>query len=346
MPSDRENLFNTLYASSVEVPSWVSFTRLARDLLRCDQVAVMVHSGRDETPVGTYADDLAIAEIAACFPLHPDAARPCPVYRCATDNGTALILSVTDTQQRSASIALWRQGRDATFSRTTQDTLATLTEPLRTCLSIYYRVVDSTRQRALSDIALETSRIGVALVGVDGELLTANSITRQFLDNKDGLRLVNGKLRADSSEETQALLDEIRRCALDQKPEANTAIYAPLAFTRRDQALPLTAVVRPGPGYSPLPRPLQRTAILVLRDPALQAPWPAAALARLFNLSNAEANLASELAKGASIDEASATLGISRNTARTQLKSIFLKTGINRQSDLIRALLNSGASST
>lgn len=346
MPSDHDQLLHALFASAAEVPAWESFTRLARDILHCDQVAVLIDSADGTPPVGTFADGHAADAINALLCQDADTPHKAGIRMCADDNGAALILSVSGGHTRGASIALWQAGGAAQFPASTRKALEGLTRPLQTCLTIFYRLVEHARQRALSDVALETSRIGVALVGEDGEVLIANSVTEQFLASKDGLLLINGKLRADNPDQTQALLDEIRRCALDQQPEINTGVYRPLAFSRRNQALPLTAVVRPGPGYSPMPRPLRRTAILVLRDPAQQAPWPAQALAQLFGFSPAEANLASELARGASIDEASATLGVSRNTARTQLKSIFLKTGLNRQSDLIRALLNSGASST
>lgn len=342
----REHLLHALYTSSVEVPAWERFARLACDLLPCDQAAVMVAEASGVAPVGSFANACAVPLLGTLAARHASTARDGDVTVHTADGGSALILSVAGPGHFWAYLVLWREGVGDRFDDEVQALVAALADALRGSLSIYYANVDRVRQRALADIALESSRIGVALVSEEGDLLIANSITRQFLDAKDGLLLVNGRLRGEKPAETQALLDEIRRCAHDQQPEVNTGLYRPLAFTRREQALPLTAVVRPGPGYSPLPRPLQRTAILVLRDPAQQAPWPAAALGRLFGLSAAEANLASELAKGASLDEASATLGISRNTARTQLKSIFLKTGINRQSDLIRALLNSGASST
>lgn len=154
-----------------------------------------------------------------------------------------------------------------------------------------------------------------------------------------------GGCRRKAANEVRALLAEIKRCADLQAPELDLQSYLPMAFSRRDHALPLTIIVRPGPGYFPLRQPNRRTAILVLRDPSAQGAWPAGTLARLFGLSAAEELLASRLASRASLEEAAAELGISRNTVRSQLQSIFLKTGINRQSDLIRALLNSAGTS-
>jgi pimeloyl-ACP methyl ester carboxylesterase/DNA-binding CsgD family transcriptional regulator len=56
---------------------------------------------------------------------------------------------------------------------------------------------------------------------------------------------------------------------------------------------------------------------------------------RALGLTAAEARLASKLAAGRQIVDASEELGISPHTARTQLKAIFAKTGARRQSELI-----------
>jgi DNA-binding CsgD family transcriptional regulator len=44
------------------------------------------------------------------------------------------------------------------------------------------------------------------------------------------------------------------------------------------------------------------------------------------------------------LDEVAAALGMSRNTARAHLRSVFTKTGISRQSALVRLILKSVAS--
>lgn len=57
-----------------------------------------------------------------------------------------------------------------------------------------------------------------------------------------------------------------------------------------------------------------------------------------FGLTPAEARLAARLKDGKSLKEAAAELNIAVNTARNQIKSVFEKLGVNRQSDLIRHL--------
>lgn len=61
-------------------------------------------------------------------------------------------------------------------------------------------------------------------------------------------------------------------------------------------------------------------------------------LVTYFGLSQAQARLTQQMAQGQNAEEAAVALGISHNTAKTQLKKIFAKFGIQRQSQLIKAI--------
>lgn len=63
-----------------------------------------------------------------------------------------------------------------------------------------------------------------------------------------------------------------------------------------------------------------------------------ARLRHVFGFTNAEVRLAIHIAGGADIDEAAISLGITRHTARSQLKSIFSKTDTHRQAELVALL--------
>ena len=70
---------------------------------------------------------------------------------------------------------------------------------------------------------------------------------------------------------------------------------------------------------------------------------PVETVRKLFDLTRKEAELAMCLTNGRSLREAAADLGITLNTARAHLRSIFAKTGIDRQARLVRAILRSVA---
>jgi DNA-binding CsgD family transcriptional regulator len=76
-------------------------------------------------------------------------------------------------------------------------------------------------------------------------------------------------------------------------------------------------------------------AILLLTELTAPPPADSALLALVFGLTAAEAKMAARIAIGSGIDEAAVSLGISRETARSQLKAAFLKTNTRRQAELV-----------
>lgn len=65
------------------------------------------------------------------------------------------------------------------------------------------------------------------------------------------------------------------------------------------------------------------------------------ALRQLFGFTEAETTLALLLAQDFSIDEAAARLGVTRNTANTHVKALFVKCGVSRQASLVQLLSTS-----
>jgi DNA-binding CsgD family transcriptional regulator len=74
--------------------------------------------------------------------------------------------------------------------------------------------------------------------------------------------------------------------------------------------------------------------ILLLTDLASPLRPEATQLCAAFGLTVAEAKLATKLASGSGIDAAASSLGVSRETARSQLKAVFAKTNTRRQAEL------------
>jgi DNA-binding CsgD family transcriptional regulator len=84
-------------------------------------------------------------------------------------------------------------------------------------------------------------------------------------------------------------------------------------------------------------------AFLLYVTPVAQQNPPAGELLQaLFDLSPAEARVARLIAEGQAVDSIAGTLSVTLNTVRTQLKSIFTKTGVGRQAELASLLSASG----
>ncbi|ABS63649.1 alpha/beta hydrolase fold [Parvibaculum lavamentivorans DS-1] len=135
-----------------------------------------------------------------------------------------------------------------------------------------------------------------------------------------------------------------RRALDDLKKDADMAPVL-LRFAGEDGETRLACYLVPGARLtSPVlraadadeegPRPLCAL-IVANKDDMEEAPE---IFRKALGLTPAEARLAARLRFGLTLKEAAGELGIAVNTARNQLRSIFDKLGVNRQSDLVRHL--------
>jgi DNA-binding CsgD family transcriptional regulator len=139
----------------------------------------------------------------------------------------------------------------------------------------------------------------------------------------------SGKLDAptpDITRELDACLTQMLRNAFPRNmaialvTDGSQPAYAVL--TRHDIRL---GAFQPGPLF-----------VLTLIEPAVTSTPKAEALARMFGLTQAEFRLVTTLVSTGSLDLAIERLGITRNTARTQMSAIFQKTGTKRQGQIIQ----------
>jgi DNA-binding CsgD family transcriptional regulator len=83
--------------------------------------------------------------------------------------------------------------------------------------------------------------------------------------------------------------------------------------------------------------------VLFISDPDQDLEVPADLLRRCYGLTPAEGRLTMVILEGHSLTVAADSCGVTHNTAKSQLKSVFLKTQVNRQGELIRLLLNTAS---
>jgi len=198
--------------------------------------------------------------------------------------------------------------------------------------------------------ALEEDRpagpvLGVLLLSADGEVLGANPVGETLLRARLGEpgKGGGGRLAAANRE---ALSDAGRRLA---------EVGSGQVIVRLDQADdddPRFAYVGRPDSLSPAIREgIHPTA---LGRAALAAIFPAPentdrlwqSVRQSFGLTSAETRLAARLKAGRTLKEAAEDLGVSLNTVRNQLRAVFDKMGLSRQSELVQALAQLSALSS
>lgn len=186
------------------------------------------------------------------------------------------------------------------------------------------------------------NRLSVATIVLNeaGEVHEVNEYARSLLETGDGLRLVGNRIRASYPSADQALQHRIRE-ALDGRRSGLPGQFGTLSVDRPSGEVNLGIffeVVQDSYFSAPSSQP---ALVLYVRDSVNQALISPAAVKELFDFTSSEAALVIELANGVSLESAAEHLKITRNTARSHLRSIFSKTGVRRQAELVRIVLNS-----
>lgn len=206
-------------------------------------------------------------------------------------------------------------------------------------LTLHRRLAAMEAARDQGDL-LDWLPFGVALLDRRGTVLATNRRADAVFAVRDGLWLDGAGLRASRWAEHMALQQEITRATTDAGDEAGTGA---LTVTRTEPGRALQVFVAPlRPGQ--LGRAAHRARVVVfISDPDVAPVVDVERLRAYLGITGAEAALVATLASGLGVEDAAVRLGVTVNTARTQLKRALGKTGARRQSELVGLALGSPA---
>lgn len=186
-------------------------------------------------------------------------------------------------------------------------------------------------------MVLDRSLHAMILLGPDHRVRFANKAATLMLSDASELLLLGGRLSAKRPEDARRLQALIARAALPDDGRSGGW----MAVQSSSRRLPLSVTVAPLCSDQS-PSPASDHSILVrIDDLDSHAAPPLQQLREIFGLTPAEARLALALFEGLTPAEAAADFGLSIFTVRVQLARIFEKTGVSRQSGLMRLMMRS-----
>jgi DNA-binding CsgD family transcriptional regulator len=218
------------------------------------------------------------------------------------------------------------------YEETELSVLRELTPHLQLAVRVQNRIGMLEDQLAVRDAALDRLSMAVLIVERDGLIRYSNAPGEAMLQSLTGPFNSNaGRLVCRSGRQGRRLEAAIRG-AVDLGVGDAIAFGAGHADLNNCVVLPLSPRLK-------LTTPWQRPMVMLLCTGSGAGDLvDLKVLNALFNLTPAEARLAAGLGAGKTVEAFAVQTGISVLTARSQLRSVFSKVGVNRQADLVAIL--------
>ncbi len=215
--------------------------------------------------------------------------------------------------------------------------LAQLTPHLQRALQVHERLQLSPPLGATALAALDELKRGVVFVGPNRNMVYANRVAERILADRDGLFLDGKGVCRVSRAAEQALLDRLLDGAIGGRwrgEGATSSSGGVMLVLRPSGARAFGLVVAPMPSPPFGLAAAHVAAVILISDPEANSGALRDILRRLYQLSEREAELAVRIAEGERLEAAAKNAGVTYETARSYLKSVFMKLGVNRQAEL------------
>jgi DNA-binding CsgD family transcriptional regulator/PAS domain-containing protein len=226
-------------------------------------------------------------------------------------------------------VSIQRSVQQGPFSSNEMRKLAALSQKFASAAALARAIGVIAADAAVEAIELSTSAI--VLLNRSGEILRVNRATESLLGSE--LRVLKRRLVSHDQNATMAL-DRALHALLWAK--TNAALMPPVVLPRRAKRPILAHPIKLATVSASVFADCQ--AILVLVDLEQRPRPPQEALRTSFELTPAEARIAVRVGAGEDLVAIADELGIAKETARRQLASVFQKTGVNRQAELVSLL--------
>ena len=355
-----------LYATLADPKGWQILADELGGAIDASPPKLIVHRFTTEAPIGLAVDATAALQDTWAPQLHrfsewnaasgglsvgsaarlesivpPATLRSTEFYReWMRPQGLRWGLQVTLARDGSGETLLcFFRGGKAPFSDAAIEHLSAVMPHVQRIVSIRQQLDDTEVQRLAALESLDRARLAVILLDARARILATNRAGVRLLRNGDGLVRKREGLGAFDPDETRALHEAISLAAESARADGNRGELF-LTLKRPSGAQSLFVVVKPLDLGSGLSRAARPSVSLFASDPEAHVDVRADTLRVAFGVTPAEARVASLLIRGVCPSRIADVLELSKHTVRNEIKSMFSKTGTNRQSELVRLLLS------
>jgi DNA-binding CsgD family transcriptional regulator len=238
---------------------------------------------------------------------------------------------------RFASVSLYRDKSRAHFTSPDLHILQLLNPHLQRAFKLRLHFSGLGSRSAGLEAALNMLPTGLVFLSARGEIVLMNRSATALAAERDGLLATRDGLRAERQAESLLLEKTIRQAA--STSNGNSLSAGGTVLVSRREGPPLQILVSPIRNSS-MGESESVAAVAFISDPLRRQRPAQETLRGLYRLTPAECRVALLLGDGHAPRKIANMIGVTDNTVRSQIKSIFSKTGVKRQGELIRLLMN------
>jgi len=263
--------------------------------------------------------------------------RASPFYKeyCVPQGyGDVMAVILERTATMLATVSVVRMERDGPFDSETMRFIRMLAPHFRRA-ALIGRVIEFHRSEAeVLTEALDQFSGAIFLVDADGRIQFANTAAKSLLGQPSPLTVAHGRLVAHNGDAMKALRAGIAAAAVSDAAFGVHADAIPLDDLSRTRwlghLLPLMGGQRRSIGRS-----FNAVAALFVRQqPDHVQSWQN--IAQIYRLTPTEQRVLQTLVELGGVPETAAKLGVAVGTVKTHLQSLFDKTGVRRQVELVK----------
>jgi DNA-binding CsgD family transcriptional regulator len=245
------------------------------------------------------------------------------------DIGDVVGVATRVDEGRRQLLSLQRPYDAADFGAEAKQLMGLLVPHLELARRVQRKLAGVSAAKSALEAGLDRMAAATFLVNACGKLRHLNAAAHALLGTSRQVCCSHGKLAFKDAKLNAAFQSAMKRAVCEES--RSSALPMQLADGRPAEIL--VAPLRPGQA---LDAPL---AFVLITAPASDVDAIARRLQQLYRLTPAEGRIAAMLAMGESVEQIARAKGVSDATLRTQLRSIFAKTGTRRQADIVRLAL-------
>jgi DNA-binding CsgD family transcriptional regulator len=239
---------------------------------------------------------------------------------------------------RWASVSLYRSASCPAFADSELEIVRVLAPHMQRAFRLHMQFSELKAQSVGLETAINMFRTGIIFFGPKGKVIFMNRSASAFVSEKDGLLATRDGLRAERAAESSLLQSTIRHTASTLNGKGVSSGGTVIISRRSRPPLQIhVSPIRTPPAFCSE----RITAVAFINDPSRRQRPAQEMLRVVYGMTPAECRIALLLSDGRAPRQIAELVGVSFNTIRSQMKSIFAKTNVKRQGELIRLLLNS-----